>query len=401
MPRYRYRALDPEGLPRQGELHASSSEAVASQLHKRGLMVLQVKAAGAGLWRLGRGQGLSASELVNFTQQLAILLGAGLPLDQALGVLINQPGAQGSATRGLLERIRERVKAGQPLSSAMGEEDGQFSALYIGLVRAGEAGGALEETLGQLTDYLERSQALRGEVINALIYPAFLVVGVLGSLVLLLSYVVPQFVPIFRDLGVPVPLITEVILNLGQFFSRYGLLLLGGLAFAAWLLPAALRNPARRVRWDRRLIGLPVLGPLLQRLEAARLARTLGTLLHNGVALLGALAIARQACSNRALQAQLAGATEEVKEGGSLAYALSRDSLLPHLAVQMIQVGEQAGQLDAMLLKVASVFDTEARRSIARLLAALVPTLTIVMAVLVAVIMLAIMLPLMSLTSNI
>jgi general secretion pathway protein F len=155
------------------------------------------------------------------------------------------------------------------------------------------------------------------------------------------------------------------------------------------------------VRWDRRLIGLPVLGPLLQRLEAARLARTLGTLLHNGVALLAALSIARQACSNRALQAQLAAATEEVKQGGSLAYALSRDSLLPHLAVQMIQVGEQAGQLDAMLLKVASVFDAEARRSIARLLAALVPTLTIVMAVLVAVIMLAIMLPLMSLTSNI
>lgn len=401
MPRYRYRALDPEGLPRQGELHATSSEAVARQLHRRGLMVLQVKVAGSSLWRLGRGQGLSASELVNFTQQLAILLGAGLPLDQALGVLINQPGAEGGATRGVLERIRERVKAGQPLSSAMSEEDGQFSALYIGLVRAGEAGGALEETLGQLTDYLERSQSLRGEVINALIYPAFLVVGVLGSLVLLLSYVVPQFVPIFRDLGVPVPWITEVILALGQFFSRYSLLLLAGLAVAAWLLPAALRNPARRLRWDRRLIGLPVLGPLLQRLEAARLARTLGTLLHNGVALLAALAIARQACSNRALQAQLALATEEVRQGGSLAYALSRDSLLPHLAVQMIQVGEQAGQLDAMLLKVAGVFDAEARRSIARLLAALVPTLTIVMAVLVAVIMLAIMLPLMSLTSNI
>ncbi|WP_287815900.1 type II secretion system F family protein, partial [Pseudomonas sp.] len=219
--------------------------------------------------------------------------------------------------------------------------------------------------------------------------------------VLLLAYVVPQFVPIFQDLGVPIPLVTEVILGLGQFFNRFGLMVLAALIVAGLLGRRALREPARRLRWDRRLLGWPVLGNLVRRLEAARVARTLGTLLENGVALLAALKITCDVAANRAVRAQLQAATEKVKGGGSLARALSHDNQLPDLALQMIQVGEEAGELDTMLLKVAEVFDAEARRSIARLLAALVPTLTIVMAVLVAFIMLAIMLPLMSLTSNI
>lgn len=283
----------------------------------------------------------------------------------------------------------------------MEEEGSQFSPLYLSMVRAGEAGGALENTLRQLSDYLERSQLLRGEVINALIYPAFLVVGVLGSLALLLAYVVPQFVPIFNDLGVPIPLITEVILGLGQFLGAYGLAVLAGLSVTIWGLAARLRNPRHREQYDRRLLGIRLIGPLLQRVEAARLARTLGTLLSNGVVLLQALVIARQVCTNRALQAQVAQAAESVKGGGTLASAFGAQPLLPDLALQMIEVGEQAGELDSMLLKVADVFDVEAKRGIDRLLATLVPSLTVLMAVLVAVIMLAIMLPLMSLTSNI
>jgi general secretion pathway protein F len=248
---------------------------------------------------------------------------------------------------------------------------------------------------------LERSQLLRGEVINALIYPAFLVVGVLGSLALLLAYVVPQFVPIFRDLGVPIPMITKVILALGEFLSAWGLAVFVGVIVMIWTMAVRMRDPQRRERYDRRLLALGVIGPLLQRVEAARLARTLGTLLNNGVALLQALVIARQVCTNRALQAQVEQAAESVKGGGTLASAFGVQPLLPDLALQMIEVGEQAGELDSMLLKVADVFDVEAKRGIDRLLAALVPALTVVMAGMVAVIMLAIMLPLMSLTSNI
>jgi general secretion pathway protein F len=397
---FKYRALDAQGVAQNGTLEAKDQEAAVAALQKRGWMVLQVDSAGLGGLRkaLGGGQ-LNGAALVSFTQQLATLLGAGQPLERSLGILLKQPGQP--QTRALIERIREQVKAGKPLSAALEEEGTQFSSLYISMVRAGEAGGALENTLRQLSDYLERSQLLRGEVINALIYPAFLVVGVLGSLALLLAYVVPQFVPIFKDLGVPIPLITEVILGLGEFLSAYGLAVLAGLIALAWVLIARRKDPARRERHDRRILGIRIIGPLLQRIEAARLARTLGTLLNNGVALLQALVIARQVCTNRALQAQVAQAAESVKGGGTLASAFGAEPLLPDLALQMIEVGEQAGELDSMLLKVADVFDVESKRGIDRMLAALVPTLTVVMAAMVAVIMLAIMLPLMSLTSNI
>jgi general secretion pathway protein F len=397
---FKFRALDSQGVAQNGTLEAKDQDAAVAVLQKRGLLVLSIEATGMGGLRnaLGRGQ-LNGAALVSFTQQLATLLGAGQPLERSLGILLKQPGQP--QTRALIERIREQVKAGKPLSAALEEEGTQFSSLYISMVRAGEAGGALESTLRQLSEYLERSQLLRGEVINALIYPAFLVVGVLGSLALLLAYVVPQFVPIFKDLGVPIPMITEVILGLGEFLSAYGLAVFAGLIALIWLLVLRRKDPVRRERHDRRLLGIRIIGPLLQRVEAARLARTLGTLLNNGVALLQALVIARQVCTNRALQAQVAQAAESVKGGGTLASAFGAQPLLPDLALQMIEVGEQAGELDSMLLKVADVFDVEAKRGIDRMLAALVPTLTVVMAAMVAVIMLAIMLPLMSLTSNI
>ncbi|KRA15954.1 type II secretion system inner membrane protein GspF [Pseudomonas sp. Root569] len=395
---FKFRALDSQGVAQSGTLHAADQAAAVAAIHKRGWLLLHIETAGSPLLHKTRGT-LKGTALVSFTQQLATLLGAGQPLERSLGLLLKQPGQP--QVRALIERIREQVKAGKPLSVALEEEGGTFSPLYLSMVRAGEAGGALEATLRQLSDYLERSQLMRGEVINALIYPAFLVVGVLGSLALLLAYVVPQFVPIFQDLGVPIPLITQVILGLGEFLGAHGLVLLAGLLISAWTLAARLRDPGRRERFDRRLLGVRVIGPLQQRVQAARLTRTLGTLLSNGVALLPALVIARQVCSNRALQAQVALAAQRVKGGGTLADAFGSQPLLPELALQMIEVGEQAGELPSMLLKVADIFDIEANRAIERLLAALVPTLTVVMAVLVAVIMLAIMLPLMSLTSHI
>lgn len=395
---FKFRALDSQGVAHSGTLEAEDQASAVTALHKRGLLLLQIDKAGSPWLRNARGP-LKGVALVSFTQQLSTLLGAGQPLERALNLLLKQPGPP--QVRALIERIHDRVKAGKPLSAALEEEAGTFSPLYLSMVRAGEAGGALEGTLRQLSDYLERSQLLRGEVINALIYPAFLVVGVLGSLALLLAYVVPQFVPIFQDLGVPIPLITEVILALGTFLGAYGLAVLAAVLVTLGVGAARLRDPVFREHCDRRLLGIRVIGPLLQRVEAARLARTLGTLLSNGVALLHALVIARQVCTNRALQAQVGRAAQAVKGGGTLARAFGSQPLLPDLALQMIEVGEQAGELDGMLLKVADIFDVEAKRGIDRLLAALVPSLTLVMAVLVAVIMLAIMLPLMSLTSHI
>ncbi|MGP1666859.1 MAG: type II secretion system F family protein, partial [Rhodanobacter sp.] len=213
--------------------------------------------------------------------------------------------------------------------------------------------------------------------------------------------VVPQFVPIFADMQVPIPWITKVVLAIGNTLQAWWWLLLLLLVGGALGWRARLRDPIARQAWHVRLLGMRLIGPLLLKVETARIARTLGTLLKNGVPLLGALSIARQVTSNCALDAALAEAHELVKGGSSLGVALAQSKRFPRLALQMVQVGEEAGQLDSMLLKVADTFEVESRRAIDRLLAALVPALTIAMTVLVAIIMAAILMPLLSLTSNI
>lgn len=404
MGQFRYRAISAAGETLAGRMEASSVEDVVARLQDQGHVPLEAapadgQASGGGLSALFRKGPFTGDQLAQFTHQLATLLGAGQPLDRALGILLDLP--EGERAKNMVERIRDRVRGGTTLSTALDEENGVFPRLYVSLVRAGEAGGSLDETLRRLADYLERAQALRGSIINALIYPAFLMVGVLGSLVLLLAYVVPQFVPIFADMQVPIPLITQVVLAIGTVIGGWwwaiGLVLIVLVVF----LNLRLRDPDAKLRFHSRLLTMRVAGPLLLKVETARIARTLGTLLKNGVPLLGSLAIARQVTGNRALDLALEQAADRVKGGTGLGSALSQTERFPRLALQMIQVGEEAGALDTMLLKVADTFDVEAKRAIDRLLAALVPTLTIVMTVMVAFIMAAILLPLLSLTSNI
>ncbi|MBN8947823.1 type II secretion system inner membrane protein GspF [Rhodanobacter sp. UC4450_H17] len=404
MSQFRYKAVNDAGETLQGQMEAGSVDEVIARLQDQGHTPLEARSAegaatGSGLAGMFKRGPFTGDQLALFTHQLATLLGAGQPLDRALTILLDLP--EGESAKKLIERVRDRVRGGTTLSAALDEEHGVFPRLYISLVRAGEAGGSLEETLRRLADYLERAQALRGSITNALIYPAFLMVGVLGSLVLLLAYVVPQFVPIFQDMQVPIPWITSAVLALGNLLADWwwliAVLLIGG----GLVWRARLRDPAARLAWHTRLLGLRVIGPLLLKVETARIARTLGTLLRNGVPLLGALTIARQVTGNVALDAALGAAHEQVKGGAGLSLALGQSKLFPRLALQMVQVGEEAGQLDGMLLKVADTFELESRRSIDRLLAALVPALTIVMTVLVGIIMAAILLPLLSMTSSI
>ena len=404
MAQFRYRAVSDAGDMLQGQMEAASVEDVIARLQDQGHTPLEAAPAdadgsgGSFAALFARGP-FSGDQLAQFTHQLATLLGAGQPLDRALGILLELP--EGERAKKLIERVRDRVRGGTTLSQALDEEHGVFPKLYVSLVRAGEAGGSLEETLRRLADYLERAQQLRGSIVNALIYPAFLLVGVLGSLVLLLAYVVPQFVPIFQDMQVPIPLITRAVLALGNLIQDWWWLMVLLIVGAVFVRRAQLRDPDARLAAHAKLLQRRVVGPLLVKVETARIARTLGTLLKNGVPLLSSLTIARQVTANRALDEALATAAEQVKGGAGLGFALAQSQRFPRLALQMVQVGEEAGQLDTMLLKVADTFELESKRAIDRLLAALVPALTIVMTVLVAIIMAAILLPLLSLTSNI
>jgi general secretion pathway protein F len=402
MPQFHYKAVTPAGEIVEGRMDAPTVEDVVARLQEQGNVPLAADDADAGggsLFKRWQRQPLSGAALVQFTQQLGTLLGAGLPLDRSLQLLLELP--EGERARNVVMRVRERVRGGASLSRALEEEHGAFSRLYVSMVRAGEAGGALDETLKRLADYLERARSLRESVIGALVYPAFLLFGVLGSLVLLLAFVVPQFVPIFADMQVPVPWITAAVLALGNALKAWWWLLVLLLGGGAYYWHVRLRDPAARLAWHAWLLRRRGLGPLLLKIETARIAHTLGTLLKNGVPLLAAINVARKVTANRALDQALAAAHDQVKDGAGLAFALGQGKLFPRLAVHMVQVGEEAGQLDAMLLKVADTYELESRRAIDRLLAALVPALTILMTVLVAIVMAAILLPLLSLTSGI
>lgn len=401
MTQFRYQALEKDGSRTSGQLEAGSVEQAVSQLQAGGLMIIDIRPARSGVLTAGLFSRVTipGAEIARFTEQLATLLDAGQPLESALALQARQAGKQPMGE--LLARLLEQVKGGSSLSAAMAEERQVFSNFYLSLVRAGEAAGMLAQTLAQLAHYLERSQSMRSDMISALIYPAFLVVGVLGSLILLLAYVVPQFVPIFKDLNVELPLITEVILHVGEFLAQWTLHLLLLLALGGWWLAVYLRDPARRLALDTRLLRLKAFGPVMQGMETARFALTLGTLLDKKVSLLAGMNITRQVASNRAMGAALEQATLGAKEGRALSAALEQTRVFPELAVQMIRVGEQSGQLGTMLLKLAEIYDKETQSTLKRFMAALVPMLTLIMTGLVAIIMLAIMLPLMSLTSNI
>jgi general secretion pathway protein F len=400
---FRYKALSAAGEALAGTMEAARAEDVVARLQEQGHLPLDVgtsldEGAGAGFAALFRKKALDEAAVLQFTQQLATLLGAGQALDRALGTLLDLP--DNPQSRRVIERIRDAVRGGLPLSAALEQQHGLFSRLYVNLVRAGEAGGGLQVALLRLGEYLERAAALKAQVISALIYPILLLVMVLAVCALLLGVVVPQFNDLLASTDVTLPWYTQLVLGSGMLMRNYGLYLFIAGAVALLLGARHFRQPEPRARLDAWLLGRPRIGELLARYETARFARTLGTLLGNGVPLLNGLGIARQVMDNRALGAALERATDEVKTGQGLAFALSRTKLFPRLAVQMVQVGEESGELGAMLLKVADTFDAETQRAIQRALAALVPFITVLMALLVGVVIMAVLVPIYQLTSS-
>jgi general secretion pathway protein F len=401
---YRYKAVTASGEVLEGQLDVASNDEAIAKIQDAGNIPLEISAADAGdaggmFGRLGKRQAMNQTQVLQFTQQLATLLGAGQPLDRALQILLELP--ESEKARRIIERVRDHVRGGGALSDALESEPAVFSRLYVNMVRAGEVGGSLDTTLSRLGNYLERAKALRESVINALIYPAILVVMVVLALFVLLAFVVPRFLPMFKDMNVELPWITQAVLFVGTTLQDWWWLIAALIFGAVLLIRRRLADPATRLVWDERMLRMRVVGPLTARLETARLARTLGTLLKNGVPLLTALGIGRNVLGNTALADAVDKASEEVKTGGGLAFALGQSKRFPRLALQMISVGEESGSLDDMLLKVADTFDIEARNTVDRLLAAMVPVLTVVMTGMVAIIMMAILLPILSITSSI
>ena len=394
MASFLYKAVRMDGETVEGEMEAPDEAAVIRHLQQDGLIPIQARRAGglrAQLTFTGRKQGLSSKEIGIVTRELATLLESGLTLDRSLQILLEL--SEEDRIRHVLEDLQKRVRGGATFSAALEEQGGQFPRLYINMVRAGELSGALDAVLGRLADYLERTAELRETVTSALVYPTILLVVAGLSVILLLVFVVPQFAVLFSDMGAALPLPTRIVMGIGDLFRDFWWAMLALLALAAVGVERALQRPDLRERFDSRVLRVPLFGDLIWKMETARLCHTLSTLLKNGLPLLNALNLAKEVVSNRKLSGLLAESAEDLKHGRGLAEPVAKREILPQMALQMIRVGEESGSLDAMLGKVAEIYDKETQASVKRLLTLLEPVLIIGLGVVVAGIIISIIVP--------
>ena len=394
---FRYRALSGGALDR-GEIEATSPEDAVRQLQKRGAMVLGLTAAssGGGLLSFGSGNtALRRSELAELMRELASLLGAGQDLDSTLRLAASE--APNKRAAAVMRRVQDAVRNGAPLAVAMQREPKSFPRICIGLVRAGEAGGDLAGTLARLADLLERQRSLAANLQSAMIYPAVLVLAASGSIVLLLTQVLPQFVPLFAENGVALPASTAFLLGFGQAVSSYGIYALVVAVVLAILVNVALRRPGTRLVADRLMLRLPVIGGIAREIVAARFARTLGMLLVNGVPLLGALTVTEDVLGNLAAQKAVQLAAEAAKTGQGMARALESAKLFPPRLLHLLRLGEETAQLGPLALRGADMLEERTRLALQRLVALLVPAITILMGAAIAGIISSLLLAMLSL----
>lgn len=411
MPVFRYKAVSPAGDVAVGELEAANESEIVDRLRDQGMLPMQVApAAGGGAMaaaapsRAGTRQrrrwfaakGVGSDQLLGITRELATLLRAGLPLDRALELLIGL--ATTPPVAELLQQIRDEVRGGKALSQALDARRDVFSRFYVNIVRAGEAGGALGVVLTRLVETMERNKELRENVQSALIYPTILIGVAVLSVVVLLIWVVPQFQQTFAQAGKALPLPTEIVVFLGTVMRKWWWAIAGVIALLAMWLPRHLAQPKVKRRWDARLLRVPYLGDLLTKVEVARFARTLATLLGNGVTLLSALVIVKETLGNTVLAEALDGVGSRLREGKGFGHPLAETGLYPKLATQMILVGEESGRLEEMLNRVAEVYDREVQMAIKRFLAVLEPMMILGLAVLVGGIVFSILLGVMGMS---
>lgn len=394
MPDFRYKAVSTGGETVEGAMNAADRTAVVDTLRNQGLFPLRVEQGGASSGSILQRDifGPRRSKLRDVavsTRELATLLKAGLPLDRALRVLIDV--AENAPVREMQGRILERVQGGAALADAIGQEGRAFPPFYTGMVRAGEAGGSLHDVLGRLADFMERMQTLRQSVRSALIYPAILLVMAGLTMILMFGLILPQFRPLFEDMGDALPLLTRIFLALGDAVQAWWWAGAIGILLAAVLFRMALRQTDFRLRWDAWKLSIPLFGMLLRKIETARFAHTLAMLLHGGQPLLEALGIARDVTGNSAMREALGEVAGRLRQGQGLAVPLAETGLFPPLATHLIRVGEEGGRLEEMLEQLAVAYDREVQDATKQMMALLVPLLTIILGLVIALIILSVL----------
>ncbi len=399
MPVYDYQALDAKGKSISGIIDADGAQAARQKIRSMGNFPVSVKEVSESesgkeaksIALTGLFSRVTPAQVSLWTRQLATLTGAGFPLVSALTTLVSQTKTQGFTK--IVARIKDSIVEGNSFASSLTLYPSVFSQIYVNMVRAGETSGTLEIVLQRLADIMEKQQELKSRIQTAMAYP--ILMTVIGSLVLffLMTFVVPNITTIFTDMNQALPAPTRFLIAASDLFKRYWWLLVVMIIAALVALKAFRKTDRGLAATDRMMLRLPVVGPLLKKIAVARFARTLASLLENGVTMLPALEIVRNVTGNVVISSLIENASGEVEKGQGLGLALGADQVFPDLAVQMVQVGEQSGELEPMLYKIAEVYENEVQSSIMSMMAMLEPVMILVMAAVVLFIVLSICLP--------
>jgi general secretion pathway protein F len=400
VPTFAYRAADRQGQTIDGVMEAPDVRGVVERLQRDAYFPIRIapqdERSGFKLALPRRGR-INRREVLTLTHQLGTLVEAGLPLDRALVILEDlSPNAR---LRAIVTDLLKSVRGGSSLAEAMAKHQPRpFSRLAVNMVRAGEKGGVLEATLKRLAELLEETQEFKEALVSALIYPILLTAVGAAAVVFLLTFVIPRFVDIFKDLGQSLPLPTQILLAVSGAVQQYWWLFAMVVLVGALGIRLLLGSQAGRWQWDRILLRLPLLGDVVLKTETARFARVLGTLLKSGVPVLTALGVVRELSGNQVVGRAIERVADGVRRGAGIAVPLSESKAFPPMAAHIVRVGEETGRLEEMLLKLAADFESEVRRLVKRLMGLLEPTIILVMGLVVGFIVVALLMAIFSIT---
>ena len=387
---FRYKAVSPEGKVVEGTLEAVDQETVLARLQEQGQLPIKVfpgEGTGGLLsreiqlpWQKKK---VPQRDLLIFSQELSTLVKAGLTLDRSLSVLADL--TENDYLGEVIHELLREIKGGKALSDALSTYPQVFPKVYVNMVRAGEVGGALDQILERLVDYLEDVEELRSYLISALIYPCILTFVGAASIIVMVTVVIPKFAVIFENAGAPVPLPMKILLGLSGFLTGFWWLILLVIGGGGYWVHTRLKTEEGRLNWDRQKLKLPIFGSVLRKIEVSRFSRTLGTLLHSTVPLIQSINIVKEIVENQAIASTMESIKSGVKKGEGLAAPIREAEIFPPFALHLLAVGEETGRLDDMLLQIAEAYDRELRISLKRLVALFEPAIILVMGLIIGV----------------
>ena len=400
MATYSYRASTMEGKIIESSMEAADEGNLTEKLREMGLLPINIGTSGRESvlrrelewpWKKGK---VSTKDVLIFTQELRTLTHAGFPLDRCLTIVSQL--AENPAMTEIVRDVLKEVKTGKSFSEGLAKYPEVFPKVYISMVRAGEAGGALDEILGRLGSFIESKEELRASIVSSLIYPALLSAVGIFSIIVLTVFVVPRFVTIFSDMGVELPLPMMVLNWVSRIFSGYWWLILALVLGGGYGVRRYYESEEGRIKWDRKMLEIPVLGVVLRKVEVARFARTLGMLLRGGAPLLQSMTIVREIIGNQSIAKMIEPIRSGIKRGEGIAQPMRQSGVFPPLAMHLVEVGEESGRLDDMLMQVAETYDVEVRNGIKNLISFFEPAIILLMGLVIGVIVVSMLLAIFS-----